>query len=321
MVELWEKNDPYGFSWTKLRDALKKLVENRHQRIASTGSTDTDDTILCESPANEDDIKKRIGELENKFSSLIKGMVKQLRVENKKIEDVHETLLLGLPQPLSVLYSDTLEKKYDQLASSKSHLHFFSRLDNCWNFIDFDLLEYVIKRHGGDNLKSEMENYRRDFNKLCEVTTVYELIKYWKPLKEKKSDIPEDFRECMVKLNWKAETCKVQELENLRSDIKNCLDGTPTLSKAAIFLAMMAVNCVIVVWIVSKEIVSELSDGITQLIASNPEFIQKYEISYLLLDDLFLYYSPDLEKQVSDFNNHSKNQCSVSIIVPVLECL
>ena len=304
MVELWERTDPDGLSWSKLQKALKQMIETKQQRTASVTSADPSSPV-CLSPtlprelSTNKEVEENIKKLETRFSTLLKSVVKQLESEDKKTEEVHLTLLLELPQPLQVLYSESLDKLSNQLEKAESHRYFFSKLNSCWNFIDFDLLKCIIEKHGDRGLNSKMKEYLVDLKQFFGVTTVRQLIEYWEPLKKEKTEIPNDYRECMMKLKCNAETCTIQRLDYIRKRL-----SATRRSIAAMYLAELTEECVIVVWIVLKEIVSELSDSITQLIASNPEFIQEYEISYLLLDDSFLYYPHDNEKQVNIANNN-----------------
>ena len=308
MVELWERTDPDGLSWSKFQEALKQMIEAKQQRTASVTSADPSSPAACLSPTlpstfELSTVEENIKKLETRFSTLLRSVVKQLESEDKKTDEIHLTLLLELPQPLQVLYSESLDKLSNQLEKAESHRYFFSKLNSCWNFIDFDLLECIIKKHGDHGLNSKMKEYLVDLKEFFGITTVRQLVEYWEPLEKEKTEIPNDYRECMMKLECKAETCTIQKLDDIRKSFKYRLSATRR-SIAAMYLAELTEECVIVVWIVSKEIVSELSNGITQLIASNPEFIQEYEISYLLLDDLFLYYPHDNEKKVNIANNN-----------------
>lgn len=266
LVELWHRLDPQGFSWEKLQNALEVPVPRSKHRDVVDGRHHI--------------IKEKVEDLTDKFFSLIKHTKSQLDLKKEKIDDVHDTLVY-LPQDLSAIYSPLLEKDYHALEKCNSHRDFFSKLRDCWNFIDFDLLERIIKVHGDASLKSEMKCYLKELRQFCESTTVYDLIKTWKP--KLPLNISEELEEFIVVLRKEnPKTCTIQMLDNLRHETCTAI----RLSKTAMILYRIAGGSVKVVWLVAKKHDS-LFSGLIKTKYS--VIIDQYGIEFLSLDNRILY--------------------------------
>lgn len=239
----------------------------------------------------DDKIDEEIKVLYEKFRSLIKSIRSQLESQKKSIDEVHDTLLM-LPQPLHKVYSPMLNEKFHSLEKCGSHREFFFKLQDCWNFIDFDLLEIIINDHGSDKLKADMKKYLKELSKFCKSTSVYQLINMWKP-KYELSDIPDNHRKYVAQLDQNPETCTIQELESLRNDTTSPI-CCAQLSKAALIFFTFSGGSVTVVWIIEERAIDMLSSCITQLLNTNDvkffsQYINRYKILLLLLDDFMLF--------------------------------
>lgn len=247
-----------------------------------------------------DIIKREIKSLHRKFHSLIKYF--REKFERVEVTDVHDTLL-SLPPDLQAIYSPVLDKMFHELEKCESHKEFFSKLNDCWNFIDFDLLEPIVEEHGDNELKSAFETYRKELELFRQSTTVYQLIEIWKPkFRSHLSDIPEKSRDdCKMfvsRLDKDAKAFTVQELDHFR---RNAFDFVHPLSVAAVILHNIIISSVTIAWLVAKENVDILSKFISELIHTSPSaFIDSHGIVFLSLDDYILY--PVDEVSIASFH-------------------
>ena len=235
LVELWYRSDCF-VSWKKLEQSLTQFLEIRGRK----GSNDSQLTIQKSKYAapssraasavqekDPDTIRVEIDSLQKKFRSLIKDLTKQL--ENSRgieMEDVHDTLL-NLPLHLHVIYSPILDEMFHSLEKCKSYREFFFKMNDCWNFIDPDLLESIIEEHGSDGLKSAMKVYAKELEMFRQSTTVHQLIKVWQPRfpKSSISDIPkgshEQCKSLVTCLGRDARMYTIQELDCFRREAQN----------------------------------------------------------------------------------------------------
>ena len=249
----------------------------------STGSKHTYE------PRGNEVVKKDIESLEIKFNLLISDIKQQLISEKKKTDDLHEKLLY-LPQPLQTVFSPCLEDNYRRLdrCDSLDHKKFFSVLHNCWNFIDSDLLEYIIQQYGNEKVTRAMDNYLRELEEFRKRTTVHQLVVNMGST-YKASEIPQNYIQCVAKLDRDAETCTLQELESLRKEVKNFIGYLPLRTTcAAMYLHDVKTSSVIVVWLVPIETV-DIQAVLSQSIHQHMDIIDCHRIEFLSLDDYIIY--------------------------------
>ena len=250
------------------------------------------------------DISKEIKELKHRFDSLRDAVRKYLDDKKKDVADVHDTLSFN--SDLQVVYSEIFDKKFHTLSKCEDFRQFFRSLAECLNFVDFHLLECVIEEHGSTELNSKMKEYRRDLEKFLKSTTVDQLIRLWVPRPKYKPELlPTKYREYVVQLDRHPETCTLEELEDLRSATRYSIQDAPLLT-AAMVLFDVSDGSVTVVWKVQEGVVEVLSVALSRLIESSSDFIERYKILVLLLDDYILfpfgcieqvnYYHPDTLK-------------------------
>lgn len=235
--------------------------------------------------ACSDVIEREVKRLCDDFEKLIKRVTIHLRSEKKELHEVYDTLL-ALPRELAVTYSKTLTK--DRFGKCECNRELFLKLNECWSFIDFDLLDRIIKDHGNEKLRTDMISYRGEICKFRRSTTVYDLIESWKST-YLPSDVSQKYKELVAQLDQDPEKCTVEELESIRKKTSNSICDQP-LSIAAMILHEITYGSVTVVWLVAAESADTLSKSISQLIeTSHSDFIDRYKIEFLSLDDYILY--------------------------------
>ena len=223
------------------------------------------------------DVELEIEALHDRFHALIKDVKESLGLEK-----VHETLLT-LPPRLNFIYSKIIVE--EDLKGCKSHEDLFLRLNSYWNFIDSELLERIVKKHGSDKLKSEMRKYVNDVKEFRKRTSVHQLVEGWEGSAYKPFE-KETYKRYIARLGRDPKTCTLEELEILRKISANSICDQP-LSTAALILHEVTICCVTIVWLVAREDVSILFDGLSELIRS--DFVARHGIEFLSLDGHILF--------------------------------
>lgn len=302
-MELWYRLDPSCFTWTRLKQAL---LEARGRRGSSTS---IDGSLLgySENPSQKSKhgtlssvesivqkdaltIENEIKSLHKKFCFLIKDFREQLDSDQKKtIADVQDTLL-SLPQNVHAIYSPILDKMLDSLEKCKSFRAFFFKMNDCWNFIDYDLLKPFIEEHGNADLKSAMNTYLEELNQFCQSTTVYQLITIWKPKYPKSYTSfsqEEDRKLFMSRLDRDPKTYTVQQLDHFRRDT---IEFVRPLLTCAMILCDIRPGSLTLLWLVAEKDVSVFSSSISARVNTiHSEFVDQHGIVFLSLDDYILY--------------------------------
>ena len=228
------------------------------------------------------DIKQEIKRLHDAFHSLKSRLSRKLDTEKRDVADFRSTLL-ALPQDLNAIYLPVLKNEYEELRRSKSHEECFFILNSCWNFVDYDLLGFFIQEHGDNELQSALEEYVHVFNNFCKSTTVYQLVKLWKPRHNIAVDLERN-KEFVLQLKQDPQNCTVETLDHLRRDC------TLSLSKITLILCKVKTGSLTTVWLISSENVNLLSTSISELVTtSHADFLDRYQITFLSVDDYFLY--------------------------------
>lgn len=261
------------------------MIKSKH-RARSSGSAIMERSV--------DSIQCEVEVLHDKFHDLIKDFRKQLESEKKDVADIHDTLL-SLPPNLEIVYSRDLEEMFHSLEKCGTHREFFFKLNKCWNCIDIELLERIVRKHGDDKLRTAMTSYRSELREFRETTTVRQLLEGWEATY--RDFDKQKYKEYVAQLNRDPQTCTLEELESLRKDTRNSIYDR-RLTTAAIILHEIRVGSVTVVWLVAEENVTILLESLSGLIqTSRFDLIDRYGIEFLSLDGYILYPAEEVSTQ------------------------
>ena len=301
-VELWYRHDFAGFSWSSLARALSQVTESG----ASSGPFSPPLPVLPTTqakyrpsrpftisvPRDFDIVKRDIRCIDGDFTSLIIKVERKLDKEkNKEVGDVLDTVNY-LPPGLKEVYSQWIESEYRGLDRSESHREFFTKLNRCWNFLDFQLLERIIEKQcdGDRELKTALQKYREDLQAFCKSTTVYQLIKLWKPQTVcVKSEIT-GYKRVISQLGLDPKSLSVFSLDSLREEMSDeesfSTLGELSLSNTALFLYWIVAGSVTMMWLVAEKILSLFT---SQLVKSHTGFVDRYQITFLSVDEYIVH--------------------------------
>ena len=232
---------------------------------------------------SDQDVESKIEELEAQFRGLHSCILKELK-ENKAL-DIEEVLhaLTLLPTKLRNEYQKLILDKLPKLQSEESISKLFFHLNSLFSFVDYSLLEYIIKIFGSTSLQDRMKSYCSEVRNFMSHTTVQQLIDYW-PCEE---EIAPNISKMVATIKRNPQTCSLVELDAIRRKI--CI-------RARLFDVICAVVSVknshsfVVTWgvpsILAPDIIKslELADG---------SFFSENDIHTLSVGDKpVLQYSP-----------------------------
>ena len=228
------------------------------------------------------DIDNKIETLENMFDDL------QTRIRNelstKPGITVQEVLskLTGLPLLLRREYESSITKRiHGMRTETQINDLFIVHLNSLTSFIDYGLIEYVIKKFGSEGLKKDMRSYCSEMVVFMKETTIKQLIDHLPG----QTEIPPKFSLIEAKIGRNASECTLEELNTLRkrfcSEVK--------LSEIVFHLvAVVESNSFIIRWLIPSALVSYVvksAENISQI------FYQEYKITSLTLDGMWLFMS------------------------------
>ena len=225
------------------------------------------------------------------FEELVKGVWEDLQYNEDKIAKLR-VMEIKIPQRLKGI------RRYISLKSItiEKFSKFFQDLEYLWDFLDFDLLRYIIIFYKNKDLNHKLEIYEKDLEKLCAETTIQELIEHWMPRFDV-NQIPDKLKLCVTELSWDPSTTKVKDLKGIQKRLRDSLPHE--LAMAAFYFCEIKCSSVKVVWLVWKNIVSQIKKKMRKLFQDNPDFVTANQISCFTLDQDILY---------SSYNNKVRNE-------------
>ena len=166
-------------------------------------------------PHSDQDVESKIEELEAQFRGLHACILKELK-ENKAL-DIEEVLhaLTLLPTKLRNEYQKLILDKLPKLRSEESISKLFFHLNPLFSFLDYSLLEYIIKVFGSTSLKDRMKSYCHEVRNFMSQTTVQQLIDYW----PREEEIAPNISKMVATIERDPRTCSLVELDAIRRDV------------------------------------------------------------------------------------------------------
>lgn len=125
----------------------------------------------CHQECNIVDIASKIGEFESQFKLLHKSIREELDVKGTDVMEILNALTL-LPIELRETYKTTISELLPSLPRKGSISELFLHINPLLTFIDYGLLEYIIKEFGSEGLKVKMQSYSFKVDCFLKETTV-----------------------------------------------------------------------------------------------------------------------------------------------------
>ena len=199
------------------------------------------------------DIGATIEDFEDQFRNLQKEILRQLIASNVNTLTVINSLTL-LPTKLKKEYEKAITESLPSLEEKGTLQKLFFRLNPLFSFIDYGLLEYIIKEYGDDLLKKDMKTYCNDIRLFMKQTTIKELIDCLPGQKE----TPPNFEVIKAKIGEDASKCTLEQIDTLRK--RFCAQAR--LSEIIFCLiALEDSNSFIVSWLVPSILVPDLIES------------------------------------------------------------
>ena len=228
------------------------------------------------------DIATKIEKLENQFDDLQTRIINELTTEPGVTTKELLNKLTQLPLSLRKDYESSITKRIEfhgMRTETPINDLFIIHLNPLISFLDYGLIEYVIKKFGSDDLQKDMRSYCSEMIVFMKETTIKQLINHLPGQPE----IPPKFSLIEAKISRNASECTLEELNTIRkrfcSEVK--------LSEIVFHLvAVVESNSFIVRWLVPSALVDDVVRSTKNL---NQSFYQDYKIIFFTLNGMWLF--------------------------------
>ena len=229
------------------------------------------------------DIASKIENLENWFDDLQTRIINELTTNPGVTTKELLNKLTRLPLSLRKDYESSITKRMEchgMLTETQINDLFIAHLNPLTSFIDYGLIEYVIRKFGSSTLKRDMRSYCSEMIVFMKETTIIKKLINHLP---GQTEIPPKFSLIEAKIGQNASECTLEGLNTLRK--RYCSEVK--LSEIVFHLvAVVESNAFIVRWLVP----SALIDGIVKSTRNvDQSFFQEYKITSLTLDGMWLF--------------------------------
>ena len=227
------------------------------------------------------EVKSQIEEFEIRFKSLTRSTREQLESRKICVQRVVESLT-QLPADDKPEHKVFLEEKMSSLTKVDGIFKLFFIMNLYWNYLSYQLLDYLIKEFSLNEVRVQMNQYKQDLQyflartpaKLfCQVQT------------KRKSDPPEGFEEMIAEFTWSENTTLLKVEEFRRQYICHY-----NLHDCAMLLSFIFLGSFGVVWLIPHSVVERLKKETDEI------FLTKCAVSSLHIAGTTIYSKLEQEK-------------------------
>ena len=129
---------------------------------------------------NKQSVKQQVKKLERRFSDLVDFAYRALLRKNTE-DNVRyfRSSFLSLDVSRKREHHEFIHKQLMKMDKEATFDEIWEKLTDYWNFLNFDLLEYVVDKFDIDHLKNKIESYELDLQSFRKATRLCDFIYCW----------------------------------------------------------------------------------------------------------------------------------------------
>ena len=233
-------------------------------------------------------VKAKIRKFEKRFNELKKVTKECLKKRNVSVKRIVD-LLTVMPADDIEEHKQFLGENLSDLYDSSDVSELFGKLDLLhWDYLSYQLLEYLIKEFGLE-VERDMEAYKLDLQKFRQKTP---LALFCQSQKRRRRKPSEEFQEMVAEFDWPHEVT-LEVVEQFRQEYTYHYN----LRECAMMLAEIHPGSFVVTWFVPESIVNKLSNNMPKSI------LNKYSVDNLRIAGVSVFPSPKVNGGVYRSNN------------------
>ena len=238
-------------------------------------------------------VAQQIDKFEDRFRRLTYNAQDEITKKHTSVKKFQHTVTL-LPLSIRADHCQFLKENLSKIEKADSIDEIFTYLNLYWTFIDYTLLEHIIREHGSNHLKAKMKDYVQDLAQFKRTTTISQICgvaRRW----YSRPDLPEHFALLSAKFKKDPSEYTLEELEQFR--VSFCREFS--LSESTTMFSGAIEGSLIIHW----HIPSSLVPGLTAAILSHPHsnrFFEQQSLLLLEIDGKCLYRSPASSSDIEE---------------------
>jgi len=226
-------------------------------------------------------VEKQVDYFESRFANLVQKACCDVNKSNLEPFDFFSRVTT-LTVSDRTLHRSFIEEKLTDIPPPVTFEKIWSRLTIYWDFMNYGLLQHIIKKLGSEDLKHQMKDYVDELCTFKRRTRLCDFIDSW-PCKDERPP-EEGLRKVVFKMNLEWTQCTLHDVESFKMALVHKL----FLPEYDIILQKAERGCVCVMWITSPSIATLLQ----QKLANMNEELKRHKIVTVTIDGQPCYPSP-----------------------------
>ena len=215
------------------------------------------------------EVQAEIEKLDKQFDDLkhkIRECLESYKIAVQRVADA----LTSLPADDLEEHKQFLESHMTALFKAASHYELFGRMNLHWDYLNYHLLDHLIRKFDLKEVKGEMESYKNDIQQFRKKTP---LTLFSRTQKRRHTKPPSEFKEMVAEFDW-PDDVTLEVVEQFRQEYACHY----RLHECAMMLAVVRQNCFIVTWFIPESIVEKLKEKVPRAILKK-HLVTKLEIA------------------------------------------
>ena len=236
-------------------------------------------------------VADQIEEFESRFRAIRENILSDLDSKKVPVRTLVGSLRM-LPVELQQEYERSISEKLPDLRREEEASDLFLyHLNPLVNFIDYHLVEYIVKEFGSDILKVEIRSYAADLIVFMKKTTIKEFMEHCKWFgKQSKSS---EFSKLIAKIDGDPATNTLYDLDQLR---RRFCAGVKMTEVVFVLIGLDSANSFLALWAVPTVLVPRLIEAAKSL---DFGFYLRLRILKVTVDDRQIFpFLPDSKSNV-----------------------